>query len=117
MPFIYRYNVYTKKYYVDEFDAQVHLHDNTIDPIYPDDRCECGYCGCVFSSRNALFKHLGAMNIDIRKQNTYHYECYDHDLGDEGFFFKARFARKIANANKRRDYFKILSKISKLSVR
>jgi hypothetical protein len=121
MVYFYRYNTFTKRYYVDEVDAQTYLHDNDVTPILPDDRCECGYCGHVFPSRNALFRHLGAMNIDIRKYRSRRvYECYDYDLGDEGFFFKIRFARKIARANKtkhRDDFLRITSRISKLSVR
>ena len=60
------------------------------------------------------------MNIDVRKKKRYVTNpAYDDELGDEGFFFSLRFRRKIAKANKSRpcDSLRIISNISKLSLR
>jgi hypothetical protein len=40
------------------------LHDNAVTPQYMHGLI-CGYCGMMFDSRNALFKHLDMMGIDI----------------------------------------------------
>jgi hypothetical protein len=118
MVYFYRYNFYMKRYYIDIADSNIQLHDNALIPMLPEDRCECGYCGYVFESRNALFRHLGAMNIDIRKKrNMNAQDQYDDDLGDEGFFFEAMLARRITRTKPTKtNFLRIISKISKLSV-
>lgn len=76
---INRYNRYNGKNYIynisnqdilfsPQFDAE--LHNNDLTPLFLD-RTKCMYCHTNFSSRRALFHHLGFMNIDIRKKTKY----------------------------------------------
>lgn len=133
----YRYNEYTQRYYVqmvecgDEHLAlNATLHNNLISPIIPDDPRECGYCGCVFSSRNQLFNHLGTMNIDIRPpshHNEHEYVMTDitiaeRELGTEGYCnmnrlrtlkhkikkFTASYCKKKRRCNLQTSYARIL---------
>lgn len=43
------------------------LHNAERDPMHTL-RKVCGYCNTLFKSRNALFNHLGFMNIDVRSE-------------------------------------------------
>lgn len=106
---MYKYNFFTRKYYM--YDTDDHdilsemfddaLHDNDIDP-HVSNKLTCGYCGTRFLSRNRLFHHLGYMNIDISKIKRHTMDIdtsnghgngngngngsgYDSDMGDFGF--------------------------------
>lgn len=88
---INRYNSYNGKNYVYNIENQdilfspqfdVELHNNDLTPLFLD-RTKCMYCHTIFSSRRALFHHLGFMNIDIRKKTM-------KSKGRFNQFFKSR---------------------------
>lgn len=100
--YVYKFNIYTKKYYkydIDEVDLlssmfDDNLHNNELYPV-PLERNVCKYCNSMFLTRNKLFYHLGFMNIDIRKdQNEMLYDEFNDELGDFGLEKKKRNKRQ-----------------------
>jgi len=48
----------------DLFDREIHRNMELKISNY--EKNQCAYCGCMFPSRNKLFKHLKVMDIDVR---------------------------------------------------
>jgi hypothetical protein len=110
---VYRFNDYTQtyfKYNIFEYDEKAHmfdesLHNNDFTPGYFHPRI-CIYCGAEFDSRNQLFKHLGFMNIDIRKSNGIGLSLYDAEMGDFGMSLDIP-KLKRTRRHRRYDYYRI----------
>ena len=127
--FVYKYNIYTKKYY--KYDMDDHdilgidfdetLHKNECIP-YLVDKLTCGYCNTVFPSRNKLFYHLGFMNIDITHPNTMSIDDDDDDytntLGEYGFTKRknSRFRYKKKYTQKFKTYKDIIYIMKSLKI-
>ena len=101
--FLYKFNPFTKKYYkydTDEVDMFAPMFEETLhSPGKVEDMEQetsmferrgsvCLLCNTDFESRNALFKHLGYMGIDIRtwseKRGAWSMGEWNEDMGEFG---------------------------------
>lgn len=61
----YTINKYDQKCYWGDPNWRNILHEGLVKIPHPQ---VCGYCHLYFPSRNQLFKHLGYLNLDIRRK-------------------------------------------------
>ena len=107
--YIYKYNIYEKKYYrydtdyIDSFSPMFDetIHQNELTP-YNLHSTICQYCNTEFESRTKLFYHLKYMNIDTVNKNGRNYDSekdeYKSELGEIGI--------EIKNSKKNSKFFR-----------